>query len=119
MWQTLQNKSLSIWALILITVAGCLVSANCLADNADAGIKEFKKPSVFNSGEMDLKNIEERMYRVRGVVDAVNDKSITIGDIQYTIAPRTHISCRVGAFVGLKLNDRGDVIACESVRLPQ
>ncbi len=116
MWHTLQNKSLSIWALILITVAGCLVSVNCFADGADAGIKEFKKPAAFNSGEMDLENIEARMYRATGIVDAITDKAIAIGDVQYTIAPGVRISCPVGSFVGIKVDDRGDVIACEPVQ---
>lgn len=113
MWHTLQKKTLSVWALVLVAVAGCLVSVNCFADDTDAGIKEFKKPTVFNTGEMDLNNIEERMYKARGIVDAVNEKAIVIGDIQYTISPGTPITCPVGAFVGIKVDDRGDVIACE------
>ena len=116
MWHTLQKNTLSVWALVLFAVMGCLVSVNCFADDADAGIKEFKKPPVFNSGEMDLENIEERMYKAMGIVDAINDKAISIGDVQYTIAPGARISCRVGSFVGIKVDDRGDVIACDPVR---
>ena len=116
MWRTLQNKSLSIWALMLITVAGCLVSANCLDENADAGIKEFKKPSAFSSREMNMENIEARMYAATGIMDAIHAKAIAIGELQYTISPGVRISCPVASFVGIKVDDRGDVIACEPVR---
>ena len=81
MWHTLQKKILSVRVLVLAILMGCLAPLSCFAADTDAGIKEFKKPPVFNSREMGMENIEERIYQVMGVVDAVNQRAISIGDV--------------------------------------
>lgn len=103
---------------MLVLTAGWVMVSNpsvCLAEAA-VQVKDFAPPKPFALKEMDLENIEERMYFRVGIVDAVTNKALVIGDIQYNFAPDFRIRCHVGSYVGIKVNKKGQVIACEPVR---
>ena len=101
-------------SLYLLAAGYMLISTPFISFAEDApAIKDINPPPVSSPAEMDLENIESQVFRATGIVDAVDDTRIVIGDIQYTIEPGVSLHCKVGSFVGIKVNDEGNVIDCK------
>ncbi|MBC2714290.1 MAG: hypothetical protein HF978_03180 [Desulfobacteraceae bacterium] len=117
-----EYKSKTVQVLVLILVAGSfLISVPLIsfADDRPGAIRDFNRPSSFNAGEIDYEDLERRTFYTRGTLDAVSDKAITIGDVPIDLAPDVRINCKVGMYVGIKVNDEGKAISCEPLDRPR
>jgi len=121
MFQFLKQPKILIWAMILILAAGWrLGTLPCFAGDAEkeaVQIKQIQPPPELNNVEnlpiATQEMPDEPHYFLTGTVDAIGDDWITINDHQLVIAPGVRLSCSVGSFVGIQVNDERQVISCE------
>lgn len=109
-------RVITIRLLLFILVAGFFMTSVpfiCFADDSPDAIRSIRRPPAFNSGEIDYEGLERRTFYTRGTLDAVNDKSICVGDKQIDLAPNAKIKCKIGMYVGIIINDEGKAISCE------
>ncbi len=111
-----KNRAITFPMLVFILAAGCFMTSvpfSCFADDSPAAIREIRRPPGFNSGEINFEDLERRTFYARGTLDAVNDKAICVGDKQIDLAPNAKVNCKVGMYVGIKINDEGKAVSCE------
>ena len=122
MLQVLKNMKASVWmGMLVLVLGGCLGASNCFAGDSDDSamkIKEIEQPPAATptTPAVHPEMPKGTHYFAKGTVDAKGDNWITINDHEFSIAPGSSVSCGVGDFVGIQVNDEGKVVSCESVR---
>jgi hypothetical protein len=83
------------------------------AEDSGVGLRDVKAPAGFAADELDYEELERQAFYTRGTLDAVNKTSICVGDVPIKLAPRARIKCKVGTFVGIRINEDGEAVSCE------
>jgi hypothetical protein len=99
----------------------------CLAKSKGSIVKDIPSPPAFNSprpafnSSRDDDSVvdEDRLYKTRGMLDAMNEEALVVNDKLYPLAPGAYIACTVGSYVGIKLNEYGKVVECKHFDPPE
>jgi len=105
------------WMLMFLIVFFLTVSISVAGDSMGE-ILQFQPPVRFDSGEEDIVGAVMRHFDVVHVIDLItSDKNrIVVGDRSYNIAPGVRMTgLREGMYVGLKLNDKKEVVVVEQL----
>ena len=113
----LKNTKNLAWGMIFVMAVGLLMMASeGFAEDAVMKVKEIKKPSALTGPIVKQEMPDQTVYHLQGTVNALGDNWITINDHQVFIAPDASVSCSVGDYVGIRLNDEGKAIICEQIQ---
>ncbi|MDZ7833277.1 MAG: hypothetical protein U5L07_16130 [Desulfobacterales bacterium] len=106
--------------MMLFVVLGMVFVAPVAADEGGEGVREIRPPAGFDAGEVDISSAVKKHFDLTGKVNYKTDDRVVISDGNFKIAEDAKISSvSQGAYVGVKLNDRGEIVELKRLQSPR
>lgn len=105
--------------MVVVFATGVLFVPSGLAREEEGipAIEPIQPVPGFNSEEIDFSEMAERYFHITGTLDYKFDDRIVVGDRNLKVAKNVSVSrIRVGAYVGVRLDDAGKVIEVKRIK---
>lgn len=117
-----QTKVVVILCLGLVAAGSWILYADSVSAQQRKGehaIEKIRPVPEYDASEKDFSESARRRFNVVGPLDYKFEDRIVVGDVTFPIAQDYSVSSvRQGAYVGVKLNDAGEVVAIKRLQSP-
>ena len=120
--ESFADKRWSLMPLMLsvLVMAVLVLAVPGIAEEEGAGFRAIKPPAGFDAGEVDISGAVKGHFDVTGRVDFKFEDRIVIGDRNFPISSdASMVTVSEGSYVGLRLNDEGQVVSVKRLQSPQ